>query len=92
MCRGRTATVLEQQIKGLRWNLGSRGMAKNKGWQKRHAIQIASQLPENVEDALAVLNYARFLVTDFLGADKDALAEGRASATVKAFPASANSR
>ncbi len=35
-------------------------------WQRRHAIQIAAALPENREDALAVLELARDLVESFL--------------------------
>jgi len=45
---------------------------KNKGmemWLKRQAIQVAAQLPEDRDDALRVLDYARELVTEFL--DKD---------------------
>ena len=38
-------------------------------WRKRQAVQIAAQLPEDKEAALAVLEYARSLVLDFL--DKD---------------------
>jgi len=36
-------------------------MAQNhtEAWRKRHALQIAAQLPENPEDAEAVLNYTR---------------------------------
>lgn len=36
-------------------------------WLKRQAIQIAAQLPEDREAALRVLEYARELVTEFLG-------------------------
>lgn len=36
-------------------------------WRRRQAIQIASQLPENMDDALAVLEHARDLVINFLG-------------------------
>lgn len=36
-------------------------------WRKRQAIQIAAQLPEDQEAALAVLEYARGLVVGFLG-------------------------
>lgn len=43
---------------------------KSASWRKRHAIQIASQLPENIEDALAVLDYVRELVTVFLNEDR----------------------
>lgn len=35
-------------------------------WRRRHAIQIAAQLPEDPNDALAVLDYARQLVEGFL--------------------------
>ena len=39
---------------------------KSESWRKRQGIQIASMLPENPEDALAILDYARQLVTGFL--------------------------
>ena len=35
-------------------------------WHRRHAIQIAAALPENVEDAVIVLDLARNLVLGFL--------------------------
>ena len=35
-------------------------------WRRRHAIQIAAQLPEDAEDALIVLECARELVEGFL--------------------------
>lgn len=38
----------------------------NSDWRRRHALQIAAQLPEDVEDALAVLDLARELVEKFL--------------------------
>jgi hypothetical protein len=31
-------------------------------WQKRHALQIASQLPDDLEDALLILRYAREII------------------------------
>jgi hypothetical protein len=34
---------------------------------RRHAIQLAAQLPESEEDALAVLRLAETLVRSFLG-------------------------
>ncbi|MGY3443711.1 hypothetical protein [Bradyrhizobium sp. USDA 4473] len=37
-------------------------------WRRRQAIQIACQLPEYCEDALAVLRLAEELVTGFLSA------------------------
>jgi hypothetical protein len=35
-------------------------------WHRRHAITIASQLPDNPEDALLVLEEARLLVQSYL--------------------------
>jgi hypothetical protein len=39
-------------------------------WQKRLALQITVQLPENTQDALAVLAYARAIVEKFLTPDE----------------------
>lgn len=57
-------------------------------WRRRHAIQIVAQLPEGIEDALAVLELSRELVEGFLakGQERAPLAD------VLAFPASASSR
>jgi hypothetical protein len=38
-------------------------------WHRRHALRIARQLPDGRDDALAVLECARELVTAFLQAD-----------------------
>jgi hypothetical protein len=38
-------------------------------WHRRHALTLASQLPDGHDDALAVLECARELVTAFLQAD-----------------------
>ncbi len=46
-------------------------------WRRRHAIQIAAQLPENPDDALAVLDYARQLVEGFLRDGPPRLLEAR---------------
>ena len=35
-------------------------------WHKRHAMQLAAQLPDDPDDALLVLQYARQLVEEFL--------------------------
>jgi hypothetical protein len=35
-------------------------------WRRRQAIQIAAQLPEEPEDALAILEHAKDLVEKFL--------------------------
>lgn len=42
---------------------------RHNSWLRRQAIQIAAQLPEKREDALAVLAYAKTLTEDFLGED-----------------------
>lgn len=36
------------------------------GWARRHAVQIVSALPEDVEEALLVLELARELITGFM--------------------------
>jgi hypothetical protein len=38
-------------------------------WRRRHALTLASQLPEDNADALAVLDLVRELVVSFLQAD-----------------------
>jgi hypothetical protein len=35
-------------------------------WHRRHALQIAAQLPDDPSDALIVLEHARKLVEEFL--------------------------
>src|SRR4051812_44242304 len=43
---------------------------RNNNWQRRMAIQIAAQLPEDTEDALMVLELTRELVETFLGGQR----------------------
>ena len=43
---------------------------KHNAWLRRHAVQLAAQLPEDTEQALAVLDYARVLVETFLSEDQ----------------------
>ncbi|WP_409188787.1 hypothetical protein [Bradyrhizobium sp. RDM4] len=43
---------------------------KVENWHRRHAVMLASQLPEETEDALTVLRLATQLVTGFLAADE----------------------
>lgn len=43
---------------------------KSDGWRRRHALQIVTQLPENHDDAIAVLELARELVDGFLVGEK----------------------
>jgi hypothetical protein len=38
-------------------------------WRRRHALNIAGQLPENVNDALVILDLLRELVVTFLHVD-----------------------
>lgn len=40
-------------------------------WHRRHAIQIAAQLPDDPEAALVVLELAKSLVEGFLKGDAD---------------------
>jgi hypothetical protein len=42
------------------------GRAKEEAWHRRHAILVAAQLPEGIDDALIVLRLATQLVTGFL--------------------------
>ena len=37
-------------------------------WRRRHALNMAGQLPENVTDAIAILDFMRELVVGFLQA------------------------
>lgn len=60
-------------------------------WMRRHAIQIAAQLPERTEDALMVLELARKLVQTFLVDDRER-EPAKDGGAVVAFPASSNSR
>lgn len=59
-------------------------------WHRRHAIQIAAQLPEDPADALLVLELAKQLVEEFLR-PQTAL-ERAVGAEVVTFPASSISR
>jgi hypothetical protein len=44
---------------------------KEQPWHRRHALMIASQLPEDHNDALAVLCAAIDLVQGFLAGEQD---------------------
>lgn len=41
-------------------------MTESQGWQRRHAIHIVSELPEDPQDALMVLHLAIEVVEQFL--------------------------
>ncbi|MCK1479707.1 hypothetical protein IVB27_34470 [Bradyrhizobium sp. 197] len=45
---------------------------KQENWHRRHAVMLASQLPEETEDALTVLRLATQLVTGFLAVPDEA--------------------
>jgi hypothetical protein len=38
-------------------------------WRRRHALNMAGQLPENVNDALVILDLLREIVVTFLHVD-----------------------
>jgi hypothetical protein len=41
-------------------------MPKIEPWHRRHALQLASQLPEKIEDARLVIKATQELLEDFL--------------------------
>lgn len=45
-------------------------MSADRNWRRRHAIQLVAQLPENVDDALEVLELAKDLVKAFLSEEQ----------------------
>jgi hypothetical protein len=49
---------------------------KEESWHRRHAVQIASALPDDPGDALIVLRLATQIVTDFL-AEPEPIKKGR---------------
>ena len=63
-------------------------MGKPLAWHKRHALTIAGQLPENIEDARLVLQAMQELVENFLNDGQEPEQERRA-ANVLPFGAAA---
>ena len=61
------------------------------GWHRRHAIQIAAQLPEEPNDALIVLELTTNLVREFLDQPLRTRDGGENGGAILAFPASSNS-
>jgi hypothetical protein len=47
-------------------------MAKEEGWHRRHAVMLASQLPDKAEDARIILQLTMQLLTDFLAEPEEA--------------------
>lgn len=41
-------------------------MSDSDSWKRRHALLIASQLPDDPADALQVLEHVRHLIADFI--------------------------
>lgn len=65
-------------------------MPEEHGWQRRVALQLATQLPENREDAYEVLRLLNELAQTFLWNDQAPLPA--AAGDVVAFPAVSSSR
>lgn len=66
-------------------------MAEDSTWKRRHAIQIAAQLPADPLEAIAILELAKQLVQIFLMENHPTLVSDR-TAEVRAFAASTSSR
>jgi hypothetical protein len=47
-------------------------MTTEEAWHRRHALQLAAQLPEKPSDALIILRLTAQLVTEFLMQDDEA--------------------
>ena len=45
---------------------------KEESWHRRHAVMLASQLPDNPEDGLIILRLATRLVVEFLAKEEEA--------------------
>ena len=50
---------------------GGHMMGTPLAWHKRHALTIAGQLPENMADALLILQAVQELVVNFMAAEED---------------------
>jgi hypothetical protein len=46
-------------------------MSANVSWQRRHALHLASQLPDDPAEALIVLSFAKQIVENFLTPSKE---------------------
>jgi hypothetical protein len=55
-------------------------------WRRRHALNIAGQLPEKVEDALVILDLLREIVVTFLHVDMPEPAKAPVIALVRDRP------
>jgi hypothetical protein len=58
-------------------------MAKEESWHRRQAIVLASQLPENIEDARIVLRLVMQIADDFLAEPEPAQAPNNVLALVR---------
>lgn len=59
---------------------------QEEAWHRRHAIQIAAQLPEEPKDAILVLEATRRLVDEWLSPQR--APRGECEAVVVVLPAS----
>ena len=62
-------------------------MKGDQSWHRRHAVQVCCSLPEDPADALAILELARQLVTDFLAVEEPPKRSASVVSLVAAAPA-----
>jgi hypothetical protein len=67
-------------------------MPEDQAWRRRQALQLAAQLPDNTDDALAIVDLTRKLVVSWLCADQARAPLEPVTGEVVEFPASASSR
>lgn len=66
-------------------------MAKhNDSWRRRHAIQMAAQLPDHHADAVAVLALLKELVDNFLSPEAENRPAAAQEGSLVAFPGSSS--
>lgn len=66
-------------------------MSVEQGWHRRHAVQIAAALPENIEDARIVLKLVGELVDGFLDKGEEGAQARDRDGVLVVFPAPAAS-
>jgi hypothetical protein len=52
-------------------------------WHRRHALSLASQLPDGPDDALAILECVRELVVTFLHSDAPPVAQAKVLSLIR---------
>ena len=58
-------------------------MATEESWHRRHAVMLASQLPDHPQDALIILGLVKRIVEDFLAEPEPAQAPNNVLALVR---------